>query len=313
MRIAAHLYALPPDRQAGADIMSLDLLQHLAAAGHEVTAYTRQARTVREVGQIRVEPLTQSNRRPACDVIYTHPDIGAMPYQAARAMGVPVIGVVHNVGVQNRRAVKWPHGLLVWNAHGTRLALGGEGGIVVRPPIPEPCGTVEFGARDAVVCVNLSPEKGGAVFWDLATRLPHRRFLGVMGAHGVQMVQHPDLGPLPNVEVWGPVLHSQMWRVWAQAAVLVAPSEAESWGMAAVEALTHGVPVIAHPTGGLEESLGSAGVFHDRRDVDAWERSVRRVFSGGVDRGPLVARAVALRDQVAADRVLWVDTVNALV
>ncbi len=313
MRIAAHLYALPPDRQAGADIMSLDLLSHLVRAGHEVTAYTRQAKATYEVAGIRVEPLSASNRRPVCDAIYTHPDIGGMPYQAARALDVPIIGVVHNVGKTNQKMVRYPHGLLVWNSHSTRLALGGAGGIVVRPPIPEPCGTVEFGARDAVVCVNLSMEKGGGVFWDLAARLPHHRFLGVMGAHGVQMVTHPTLGPLPNVEVWGPVLHSQMWRVWAQAAVMVAPSEAESWGMAAVEAITHGVPVIAHPTGGLEESLGSAGVFVDRRSVDAWEAKVRHHLTYQVDRGPLLARAMGLRAQVAADRVLWVDTVASLV
>jgi len=57
------------------------------------------------------------------------------------------------------------------------------------------------------------------------------------------------------------------------------PSEYESWGRVGVEAMASGIPVIAHPTPGLQESLGDAGVFVDRNDIDGWERAIRRLLT----------------------------------
>ena len=56
------------------------------------------------------------------------------------------------------------------------------------------------------------------------------------------------------------------------------PSDYESWGMVGVEAMHSGIPVIAHPTPGLRESLADAGTFIDRGDVDAWEAAIRRLY-----------------------------------
>jgi glycosyltransferase involved in cell wall biosynthesis len=43
---------------------------------------------------------------------------------------------------------------------------------------------------------------------------------------------------------------------YARADLLVAPSRVESYGMAATEALAHGIPVLASETGGLPDTLG---------------------------------------------------------
>ncbi|MFZ4156354.1 glycosyltransferase [Streptomyces pseudogriseolus] len=48
------------------------------------------------------------------------------------------------------------------------------------------------------------------------------------------------------------------------------PSLYESWGRVAIEAFASGIPVIAHPTPGLVESLGDAGIFAYRDDLGAW-------------------------------------------
>jgi glycosyltransferase involved in cell wall biosynthesis len=40
-----------------------------------------------------------------------------------------------------------------------------------------------------------------------------------------------------------------------------------------------GIPVLSHPTEGLLESLGDAGTFRDRADIDAWEQALRQLLT----------------------------------
>jgi glycosyltransferase involved in cell wall biosynthesis len=126
--------------------------------------------------------------------------------------------------------------------------------------------------RQCVTIVNLESNKAGR-FWAIARRLPDIHFLAVLGGYGNQQV--PRQIPR-NVEVIDHVPSGQMDdRVWARTLVFLAPSARESWGMAATEALQRGIPVIACPTPGLRESLGSAGWFIDRDDVRAWCAALR--------------------------------------
>lgn len=139
---------------------------------------------------------------------------------------------------------------------------------VVRPPVltadyqldRDPAGA------EYVTLVNVYPEKGSATFYALARRSPQRRFLGVEGAYGQQVKPEKRDG---NV-AW----QAQTARIrddaYARTRVLLAPSIYESWSRASVEAMASGIPVIAHPTPGLRESLGDAGIFVDRDDIDGW-------------------------------------------
>jgi glycosyltransferase involved in cell wall biosynthesis len=61
-----------------------------------------------------------------------------------------------------------------------------------------------------------------------------------------------------------------MREVWRRTRIVVMPSVSETYGLVAVEAMASGIPVIAHPTPGLRESLGAGGLFADRDDLDAW-------------------------------------------
>ena len=119
--------------------------------------------------------------------------------------------------------------------------------------------------------VNLTVSKGCEVFYELARRRRGDRFLGVLGAYGHQIIRQ-----IPNV---GIQQHTGNMRddVYARTRVLLMPSDYESWGRVAVEAMCSGIPVIAHPTDGLRESLGDAGIFCDRDDVDAWQRELERL------------------------------------
>jgi glycosyltransferase involved in cell wall biosynthesis len=65
--------------------------------------------------------------------------------------------------------------------------------------------------------------------------------------------------------------------VYAKTDILLVPSKEESWGRVAVEAMSSGIPVIAHPTPGLLESCHSAGIFCDRNNISAWVKEIRRL------------------------------------
>lgn len=119
---------------------------------------------------------------------------------------------------------------------------------------------------DLITLVNLLPQKGGEVLDQLARYLPERRFLGVEGGYNQPLQVEISR---PNVEIIPNTPHMRD-RVYARTRILLMPSLHESWGMVGVEAMCSGIPVIAHPTPGLLESLGDAGIFAHRDDLDAW-------------------------------------------
>jgi glycosyltransferase involved in cell wall biosynthesis len=165
-----------------------------------------------------------------------------------------------------------------------------------------------------VTIVNLHVNKVGR-FWRIARRLPEIQFLAVLGGYGHQVV--PRRIPR-NVEIIDHVPASEMdAAVWSRTALLLAPSARESWGMTATEALQRGIPVLAHPTPGLLESLGAAGMFADRRDVREWVRIIRLLYRDGqlYRRRSEAAyfRGRALAEQSRAQLARFVDVIEGLV
>jgi glycosyltransferase involved in cell wall biosynthesis len=65
-----------------------------------------------------------------------------------------------------------------------------------------------------------------------------------------------QLGFDHRVTLSGVLAGAALSRAYATADLLVAPSRAETYGMAVTEALAHGLPVIAAAVGGLPEALG---------------------------------------------------------
>ena len=57
------------------------------------------------------------------------------------------------------------------------------------------------------------------------------------------------------------------------------PSELETWGRTAVEAMSSGIPVVANPTPGLRECCGAAAIYVDRGDLEGWIGALRRLKS----------------------------------
>jgi L-malate glycosyltransferase len=80
--------------------------------------------------------------------------------------------------------------------------------------------------------------------------------------------------------------------------VFLLPSETESFGLAALEALSCGVPVVASRTGGLPELVrhGENGFLHPVGDVDAMAASVGRLLAE-----PATRRAFSLEARRSAE------------
>lgn len=211
----------------------------------------------------------------APDIIVTHHGPGARVVQAI-SQDYPdarVVAVYHNerYDIADIRALDAE--LEVFNTRWVADKLvtpgpnGSRGKLVVHPPLEFERHAVEE-TGSAVTLVNLQENKGVRVFQELARRMPDVRFLGVEGTHGQQ-----EMPSIPNVE-YMPVTQD-MRDVWRKTRVVLMPSEYESYGMVSAEAQVNGIPVIANPTLGLTECLGSAGIFIPRADIDDYERTLR--------------------------------------
>jgi hypothetical protein len=284
VRVLAVLAAYPPRENIGSWIMTHEMLRALVARGHSAdVVLTGQPGDPYELDGVRVWPHT--GPRDAwrfvrdANVIVSHVDAGSGASTITQMTGVPMVAVCHNARPETVMLLRSrPAALLVFNSNSTAAKLGGihpAPGIVVRPPVRAEDYTAVPG--DCITLVNLSADKGAGTFYELAVRFPDRKFLGVIGGYGQQIVRTDP----PNVQILEHVPAGRMRDdVYARTRVLLMPSAHESYGRTAVEAMHSGIPVLASPTPGLRESLGSAGFFAPHGDVDAWERELRALLDG---------------------------------
>lgn len=292
MRVLAMLHLYPPTGNAGAEWAIHTLLAALVKAGHDVDVLIIEPSAIEQpytLDGVRVHPrrgkgdpfewLLDDGRRP--HVIVTHLMNTPRATVLGEMYGIPVVHVLHNDHDNERSWLQRGPALAVYNSQWVERACldwwealhsdPPPPGIVVRPPVIAHDYATTPG--DRVTLINLCEKKGGHTFWELARRMPKTKFLAVKGAYGQQIVED-----LPNVEVQECIPGDQMReKVYARTKVLLVPSVYESWGRVAVEAMASGIPVIAHPTPGLQESLGEAGIFCDRDDIDAWVQQIRRL------------------------------------
>ena len=101
--------------------------------------------------------------------------------------------------------------------------------------------------------------------------MPHKSFLGVLGSYDEQITQN-----LPNVTY---VNNSpNIKQHYAKTRILLMPSEYESWGRTATEAMCSGIPVISSMAEGLVENCGSAGIFIKKRDdIKSWVEAITKL------------------------------------
>lgn len=205
-----------------------------------------------------------------CDISITHLDVTRVAMNWARTARKPLAHLIHNhQQLQFHHVSEQRAQLLILNSEWLQEYYGNWKGktVLVRPPVFVDEYRVKPGNH--ITLINLNDAKGGRVFWKLAKALPKHKFYGVKGAYGHQEYS----GPMKNVTVIENT--SNIQAVYRQTRVLIMPSSYESYGRVAIEAIASGIPVIAAPTPGLQESLGDAAMFVDRDDFGSWVRTIK--------------------------------------
>ncbi|GGP35110.1 glycosyltransferase family 4 protein [Streptomyces abikoensis] len=326
MSVMARVYGYPPAHNAGSEWMLHSMLRPLVERGHRVTVWLSHPGTIEksyEIDGVRVVPYQEGGDFAAeaqnADVLLSHFENVPIVSGVARARRIPVVVICHdNFATSFHNAAGAD--LVVYNsewirrdgeihyARYPREFLPGRT-IVVRPPVIAEHYRTEPG--DHATLVNLNPDKGGDIFWQVAAWTPEWNFLGVRGAYGQQVA--PPMR-LPNCEVLEGVPGDRMREhVYARSRVMLMPSLYESWGRVAVEAMASGIPVIAHPTPGLVESLGDAGIFAYRDDLNAWMHALKALRDPeNWEKASRRAKARSAELSATPDLGLWCDAVESL-
>lgn len=258
-----------PDYNAGDTLMAYAIVSYLQSKGWDVQVMlpsTRNSKLLREAELV------------VCQLDTT---------VEAIKLNKNVIFIQHNTfpypTVENSDA--W----VIYNGEHSRKVMGWNNeGFVLPPPVDYDYYKVTPG--DCVTLINCNENKGGKVFYEIAKRMPHIKFLQVIGAYGTQYVARDGhkvvfnlnnealihgLGSLPNVEV---IEHTSDIRdVYKRTRILLMPSEYESWGRTATEAMCSGIPVICTPTFGLKENCLNSGIFVERNNIEGWMKEIERL------------------------------------
>jgi glycosyltransferase involved in cell wall biosynthesis len=143
--------------------------------------------------------------------------------------------------------------------------------------------------------VNHQPHGGALVFARIAERLARRR-----PDIPVLLVQGPSqTDPLAKMGIEGPLKNLTMApaptdprEYLAKTRLLLVPSLEEDLGLAAIEAMVNGIPIVASNRGSLPETVGDAGILlempracsadpHVRpttEDVEPWAEAILRLW-----------------------------------
>lgn len=270
----------PPTHNGGAEWAAHALHCHLRAMGFRVVvASAALSASVFEGIETRplfgAESLESAIRH--CDLVMTQQFYSPLAIHLARRLGKPVLHLVHSTmerpylrAPENRRRQ-----YIAYNAEWVARSLQfPQTSIIVPPPVDWRRYRVHT-SRRCITLMNVAEAKGGAVLVEIARRMQDRKFLGVLGFRG-EMVVDRTLPNLTYVEC-----RADARGVYAETGILLMPSSYESWGRAGIEAMASGIPVVAHPTPGLRESLGDAGLFCDRDRIGDWVDTIRRLEDPG--------------------------------
>jgi len=260
---------------AGGEIYLSRLIDHLVSKGHEIRIITGHTEHYKykgidcySQGEMKDLWLGNNDHFQWCDFVLTHLIGTAYGFNKATQHKKPLVFIAHNNATSYPvKNCKQEDCHIIYNSYQLRddlqKTVGQFNSVVLHPIIPE----FQKPNGDSITLVNCNFNKGGHILIELAKQSPHVKFIGVLGGYGDQVT-----ADLPNLTYFEN--GTDMTEVYAKTKVLIVPSEFESYSQCAAEAMTCGIPVIAHPTNGLKENLSYAGIFISRSEIENYANKI---------------------------------------
>ena len=295
MKIAVLTTSYPRSKGDSAGRFVADAVEHVRARGIEVEVVGPQqyrhygiAYGHGMLGNLRRRPwlalllpallagFVRAARRVDADLLHAH----WLPAGwVAERSGRPYVVQVWGTDVQLARRVPWlarrvlrAASLVIAASNDLAAQARALGAVNVRVipsgvDLPAQVG-VEAEPAEVLYAGRLSPEKGVLELLD--------------AAQGLNLVVAGD-GPLRDrvPSARGFVQHDELQRLYARAAVVACPSRREGFGVACLEAMAHGRPVVATRVGGLLDLVvdGQTGIVVPPRDPAALRSALERLLA----------------------------------
>lgn len=306
MKIIGYFHLFPGEHNAGSETTVHAALRAMVRRGHDVVVICDRSQTapysIDGINVVRPPRRGQQTWLETfvkdADLLVTHLDLTSQAMQLAMATKKPLVHFVHNdAQLKYWRVIPLKAQLVVFNSkwiaekpedwtyssnENAHKYLWPGPSIAVHPVVEPQHYRCERG--EMLTLVNPTPGKGANTVKALAHQMPERKFLAVEGGYGEQIITKP--GTNPKTEATGNIewmAHTPDVRdVFRRTKVLLMPSEYESYGRVGIEAACAGIPTICHPTPGLVEAFGDAGIYIDRNDIAAWYNEIERLLTDEV-------------------------------
>jgi glycosyltransferase involved in cell wall biosynthesis len=274
IKILAYVHGYLPNHIAGSEIMLHQIFLNLMDKGFEVRVLTGDP-GAKSYDGIEIESIHSKKANSWfswADIVFTHHYFAKNAISLARRFYKPTVLLIHNdPRTKMNKLASFPAiDLVVSNSVWvSKLIYRAKQSMVLNPPCDPSLYSVK-NTGSAISLINMNEDKGGKIFWDLARLLPDHEFIGLKGSYGKQ-IEYKE--KLPNVTILEKTLNIK--DVYAKTKIIIMPSSHESWGRVPLEAGASGIPTIASKTEGLQESIGSSGIFADLDSVADWVEKIK--------------------------------------
>jgi len=269
MNILFHLHAYPNEVLAGAETMAHRIAKYLVSVGHKVKVLSRTAvekkQTLDGVEVLQwIKDSDDSKEWLWSDLVVTHLVNTYYCFNRARQFNKKLVHLIHNSFADHLLRCRINANYLVYNSEYVKNQLGyNHKSCICIPPVDyrefKRCDKGEY-----ITLVNLNENKGGSILIEIAKKLPQYKFMGVNGGY-YEQIQNTTIA---NIKYIKP--QKNIKAVYEKSKIILMPSEYESYGQVAIEAISCGVPVLNSKAQGLCSALGSASNAIDRNDIEAW-------------------------------------------
>lgn len=287
MKLLAHVHGYGPIHNAGAEMMLHHTLRWFVERGHECIVLTPPQMLRDGLAEDVIEGVvvrghwTQAQQDQwyrEADVIITHLDLSPRVSRWAAKAGRPVVHIIHNPTSLNVYPLEEGHvDLAIFNSYSLAMAHYkiNPPATVLYPPVFARDYTdleeADPASRVYHTLLNLNENKGGPFMGTLAQMDVTIPYQAVGGCYDQQHIPHS-----PNILFTAHT--SDVLSVYRRTKVLLVPSHSETWGRVAIEAMHHGIPVIANSecvSEGFREALEDAVVWAPRSSPAAWMDAIR--------------------------------------